>query len=125
MALDSSCAFYTQSEYTMRPVVLFGRYLTYRNKSESMSTGNFVFELLKNLTGKLDYNTLSLPYKKGFKKQHHTDHPDGAQHAGRPPLDGQSTGNEGRLLLIARGEQSQASAEAIASSGSPRSRSSG
>jgi hypothetical protein len=67
LTIDSSCAYYTQNEYTMRPAALFGRYLTYRNKSESMSTGNFVFELLKNFTGTLDYNTLSLPYKKGFK----------------------------------------------------------
>lgn len=66
LSMDSSCAFYSQSKYTMKPVVLMGRYLTYRNKSESMSVGNFVFELLKNITGTVDYNSITLPYKKDF-----------------------------------------------------------
>jgi hypothetical protein len=65
--LDTTCAFYSQSQYTMKPVVLLGRYLTYRNKTESMNLGSFVFELLKNLTGTIDYRSLSLPYRKGFK----------------------------------------------------------
>jgi hypothetical protein len=64
--INSTCAFYTQNEHTMKPVVLLGRYLTYRNKSESMTLGNFVFELLKNLTGTLDFNSLFLPYKTDF-----------------------------------------------------------
>jgi hypothetical protein len=63
---NSVCPFYTQNEHTIKPVLLLGRYLTYRNKTESMTTGSFVFELLKNITGTLDYNALSLPYKKGF-----------------------------------------------------------
>ena len=64
--IDTTCAFYAQSEYTMRPVVLLGRYITYRNKAESMELGNFIFELLKNITGTIDYNSLALPYKTGF-----------------------------------------------------------
>lgn len=31
-----------------------------------MELGNFIFELLKNLTGTLDYNALSMPSKTGF-----------------------------------------------------------
>ena len=68
LSIDSTCAFYTQNEYTMRPVVLMGRYFTYRNKTESMELGDFVFELLKNLTGTLDYNALSNPYQTSFSK---------------------------------------------------------
>ncbi|NLL14649.1 MAG: hypothetical protein GX267_14695 [Fibrobacter sp.] len=64
--LDSNCAFYSQSEHTMRPVVMMGRYLTYKNKTESMSLGSFVFEFLKNLIGTIDYNALILPYKHSF-----------------------------------------------------------
>lgn len=66
ISIDSTCAFYTQNQYTMRPVVLMGRYFTYRNKSESMELGDFIFEFLRNLTGTLDYNTLSNPYKTSF-----------------------------------------------------------
>ncbi len=66
LSMDTSCAFYSQSQYTMKPIVLMGRYFTYRNKSESMSVGNFIFELLKNITGTIDYNSIALPYKKSF-----------------------------------------------------------
>lgn len=64
--IDPDCAFYTQSEHTMKPVVMMGRYFSYKNKTESMTLGSFVFELLKNLTGTIDYNTLGLPYMHSF-----------------------------------------------------------
>jgi hypothetical protein len=64
--VDTTCALYAQNEYTIRPIILIGKYFTYKNKTESMELGNFIFELLKNLTGTLDYNTLALPSKTGF-----------------------------------------------------------
>jgi hypothetical protein len=64
--MDTTCALYAQNEYTIRPVILMGKYFTYKNKTESMELGNFIFELLKNLTGTLDYNTLAIPSKTGF-----------------------------------------------------------
>ncbi|MBN1576177.1 MAG: hypothetical protein JW913_06495 [Chitinispirillaceae bacterium] len=64
--IETACAFYSQNEYTMRPVLLLGRYLTFRNKTESMTLGNFIFELLKNLAGTLDISVLTLPLKRSF-----------------------------------------------------------
>lgn len=66
LSLDTSCAFYSQNEHTIKPVLLLGRYLTYKNKTESMALGNFVFEFLKNLTGTIDYNSLAHPYDMSF-----------------------------------------------------------
>jgi hypothetical protein len=64
--VDSNCALYAQNQYTIRPVILMGKYFTYKNKTESMELGNFIFELLKNLTGTLDYNALAMPSKTAF-----------------------------------------------------------
>lgn len=64
---DENCALYAQNQYTIRPVVFMGKYFTYHNKTESIKLGNFVFELLKNLTGTIDYNTLVIPSKTAFR----------------------------------------------------------
>jgi hypothetical protein len=66
LSLDASCAIYAQNQYTIRPVIYMSKYFTYKNKAESMELGTFIFELLKNLTGTLDYNTLSMPSKTSF-----------------------------------------------------------
>jgi hypothetical protein len=66
LSLDASCAIYAQNQYTIRPVIYMSKYFTYKNKTESMELGTFIFELLKNLTGTLDYNTLSMPSKTSF-----------------------------------------------------------
>lgn len=66
LPLDASCAIYAQNQYTIRPVIYMSKYFTYKNKTESMELGTFIFELLKNLTGTLDYNTLSMPSKTSF-----------------------------------------------------------
>ncbi len=66
LSIDTACAFYTQNQYTMRPILLLGRYFTYRNKTESMTLGSFVFELLKNLVGTVDYSVLTLPLRRSF-----------------------------------------------------------
>ncbi|HEX2960117.1 MAG TPA: hypothetical protein VHO70_25005 [Chitinispirillaceae bacterium] len=66
LPIDTTCALYAQNKYTIRPVIYMGKYFTYKNKTESMELGNFVFELLKNLTGTIDYNALAMPSKTGF-----------------------------------------------------------
>ncbi len=66
LPIDTTCALYAQNQYTIRPVIYMGKYFTYKNKTESMELGNFIFELLKNLTGTIDYNALAMPSKTGF-----------------------------------------------------------
>ena len=72
LTLDTECSFYTRSRYTMRPVLLLGRYLTHRNKTESLTLGNFIFELLKNLAGTLDYSVLTLPLPYSWRSSRFT-----------------------------------------------------